>query len=112
MGLITGGGQMTMSNWLASANLKAERSWVEHMALCVYPRHTKMETIIVDGWGHGFYPEQTLHECVASGFSMCIAEPAIKRIWAAWDAEYRATCEQHGGPCEVQGFVSQFRTDG
>lgn len=48
----------------------------------------KMQTIIVDGWSRGFVREQTLHECIQSGYSACIAGPAIDQRWKRMDEEY------------------------
>lgn len=59
----------------------------------VYLRNTKLKTILLDGWSHGFLPEQTLREAMMAGYSMCVVEPLIDRMWKLWDAQYwEASC--------------------
>lgn len=42
--------------------------------------------MIFDHWTYNqFYMEQTLHECIASGYSDCVAYPAIVKRWKWWD---------------------------
>ena len=49
-----------------------------------------LKHIIGFAWGAGFDYEQTLLECSAAGYSMCVAGPRIKADWARMDAEYLA----------------------
>lgn len=49
-----------------------------------------LAVIIIDGWSRGLRLEQTLMECSQAGYGMCIAEPAIHRIWEQWDSELAA----------------------
>lgn len=73
-------------NWLAYINGEAEYQYREHWHNCVWVRHTPILEIIDYGWAAGFYPEQTLHECIASGYSECVAYPLIARRWK-WQDE-------------------------
>lgn len=61
-----------------------------------YKRHTPLKTIIVDGWGMALHREQVLGECIASGYSLCIAEPLLNATWARMDADYTKCCESFG----------------
>jgi hypothetical protein len=72
-------------NWLAYINGEAEYQYREHWHKCLWQRHTPMLQIIDYGWGAGFDIQQTLHECVASGYSECVAYPLLVKRWKWWD---------------------------
>jgi hypothetical protein len=70
------------------------------MAAGAWAPGTKMQTIIADGWSRGFFPDQTLHECIQAGYSACIAGPAIEKRWNMMDAEYEVS-QQRDLPREM-----------
>lgn len=59
-------------------------------AAAAWRRGVPMNVIIIDGWSRGLEFEQTLMECVQAGYSMCIAEPAIRHKWEQMDSELAA----------------------
>lgn len=61
-----------------------------------YKRHTRLKVIIVDGWAMALPREQVLSECIASGYSLCVAEPLLIATWARMDADYTKCCESFG----------------
>ena len=61
----------------------------------LYNRHTKLKTILLDGWGRGLQPEQTLREASAAGYALCVVEPRLNAYWGRLDAEVNAFMEAH-----------------
>lgn len=67
------------------------RYYLNHDA-CI-SRHVTIEQIASHSWGAALPIEQTAIHCMQNGFALCIAMPAIRRIWDRWDADYLAHCE-------------------
>lgn len=67
---------------------------------------TPLYYIIDDGWARGLLFEQTLMECSAAGYSMCVAEPEIRRAWKWWDESYRRACEEAACPADLGSFMA------
>lgn len=61
----------------------------------VYKRHTKLNSILLDGWSMGFQPEQTLREASAAGYALCVVEPQLNAYWGRLDAEVNAFMDAH-----------------
>jgi hypothetical protein len=58
------------------------------LARQAWRRGVPLYVIIEDGWARGLLYEQTLLECSAAGYGMCVAAPEIARAWAAMDEAY------------------------
>lgn len=56
-------------------------------------RGVTMKMIIEHSWSAGICKEQTLIDCMIQGYALCVAGPAIERIWAWWDASYAEYCK-------------------
>lgn len=76
------------------------------LARAAWRRGTPLYYIIDDGWARGLLFEQTLMECSAAGYSMCVAEPEIRRTWARLNASYLHACKQEGCPVDVGSFMA------
>lgn len=59
----------------------------------VHPiRGVTLKQIIEHGWGTSLHKAQVLIDCMHQGYSLCVAVPAIERIWAWWDNSYAEFC--------------------
>lgn len=55
----------------------------------------KLESIAAHAWGTGICYEQAVIDCMQHGYALCIAKPAVLRVWARWDASYAAYCAKN-----------------
>lgn len=76
------------------------------LARRAWRRGTPLHYIIEDGWARGLLYEQTLLECSAAGYGMCVAAPEIKRTWAQMDEAYLKV-EMHAS--NHPGFPQEFK---
>lgn len=52
-----------------------------------------LDKLIVHGWSAGLCKEQVLIDCMNHGYALCVAEPAIERVWKWWDDSYAEYCK-------------------
>lgn len=55
------------------------------LAETAFRRGVPLKAIVIDCWSRGIHIEQCRHECIQMGYSLCIAEKEIARIWKWWD---------------------------
>lgn len=82
-----------------SPGTKADHSVTHHTAKWAFNCHAegaihKLDTILVDCWAKGLSAYQTINMCSVNGYALCVAEPARRRVWAAWDTAWTAHCAE------------------
>ena len=56
----------------------------------MYKRHTRLQTILEDGFYMGFQPSQTVSEAMHAGYAMCVVVPALNTTWQRLEQEMDA----------------------
>lgn len=68
-------------------------------------RGATLDKLIVHGWSAGFCKEQVLIDCMNHGYALCVAEPAIERIWKWWDNSYTEYMKSQETDCVHSGIL-------